>query len=270
MTATAHLLASGPGWRVREIVCTAGPDDPAFEERHESCCIALVTHGSFGYRSPLGAALLAPGAILLGNQGDCFECRHEHAAGDRCIAFHFEPEQLEDIAAAVPGTRRLAFGCSHLPPSRALEALVAEAQAAPADTGAYEEIAIRLAGAVYATLTERSFLPLELCAHDERRITRALRRIEAESDQPLSLAQLALEAAMSRYHFLRMFKAVVGLTPHQFLLRTRLQRAAIMLRRSARPVTEIVYEAGFGDLSTFNRQFRRAIGMSPSAYRRAG
>lgn len=269
MTATAHLLASGPGWRVREIVCTAGPDDPAFEERHESCCIALVTHGSFSYRSPLGAALLAPGAILLGNQGACFECGHEHAAGDRCIAFHFEPELLEDVAASVPGARRLTFARSHLPPSRALDALAAGIQMA-ADDIAYEEIAVRLAGAVYAMQAGRAPTPADASARDERRITRALRRIEAQSDQPLSLAQLAQEAAMSPYHFLRVFRAVVGMTPHQILLRTRLQRAALMLRQSERPVTEIVYEAGFGDLSTFNRQFRRAIGMSPSAYRRAG
>lgn len=269
MTATTHLLASGNGWRVREIVCTAGPDDPAFEERHDSCCIALVTHGSFSYRTPLGTALLAPGAILLGNQGACFECGHEHAAGDRCIAFHFEPELLEDVAAGVPGIRQLAFRRSHLPPSRALEALTAEAQMAAGDI-AYEEIAARLAGGVYAMLADRAPSPADVGARDARRITRALRRIEAESGQPLSLAQLASEAAMSRYHFLRMFKAMVGMTPHQFLLRTRLQRAALMLRRSERPVTEIVYEAGFSDLSTFNRQFRRAIGVSPSAYRRAG
>lgn len=268
MTATAHLLASGSGWHVREIVCTAGPDDPAFEERHESCCIALVTHGSFSYRSPLGTALLAPGAILLGNQGACFECGHEHAAGDRCIAFHFEPEQIEDIVAGVPGVRRLAFGRSHLPPSRSLEVLAAEAQTATGDA-AYEEIAVRLAGAVYASLAERAAAPAEVSAQDALRITRALRRIEAQSERPLSLAQLASEAAMSRYHFLRVFRAVVGVTPHQLLLRTRLQRAALMLRRSDRPVTEIAYEAGFGDLSTFNRQFRRAMGSSPSTYRRA-
>ena len=65
MEATSHPLASGPGWSVRDIVCTAGPHDPPYEERHDSVCIAVVTHGTFQYRSPLGAAVLAPGAVLL-------------------------------------------------------------------------------------------------------------------------------------------------------------------------------------------------------------
>lgn len=267
MTATAHPLASGAGWRVREIVCTAGPDDPAFEEQHEDCCIALVTAGSFRYRAPQGTALLAPGAILLGNQGSCFECGHEHAAGDRCIAFHFEPKHLEDIAAGVPGATRLGFQRAHLPPSLALEGLFAEAQMPIADAAAYEEIAVRLAGAVYAALAGSAPRAVQPSAHDAKRITRALRRIEAEFDRPLSLELLAREAAMSRYHFLRVFRALVGMTPHQFLLRTRLQHAALMLRLSGRPITSIALDVGFGDLSTFNRRFRRVMGLAPGAWR---
>lgn len=266
MTATSHLLASGPGWRVRDIVCTAGPDDPVFEEQHAQCCIAVVTRGSFQYRSSQGDALLAPGSLLLGNQGACFECGHEHAAGDRCLAFQFAPEYLEEIVAALPGARP-AFSRPHLPPSLALARLVAEAEAAPGDAATYEDVAIRLAGAVVATLAERSPAPATANARDIRRITEAVRRIEAECDEPLSLARLARDAAMSRYHFLRVFRAQVGMTPHQFLLRTRLHRAALMLRQSNMQVASIAFEAGFGDLSSFNHRFRRVMGASPSAYR---
>jgi AraC family transcriptional regulator len=73
--------------------------------------------------------------------------------------------------------------------------------------------------------------------------------------------------AMSPYHFLRTFRQVVGMTPHQFVLRTRLHRAAVRLRRSDESVSAIAFDAGFNDLSTFNRRFRRVIGVSPSAYR---
>ena len=61
---------------------------------------------------------------------------------------------------------------------------------------------------------------------------------------------------------------LVGITPHQFILRTRLHRAAIALGQSDRPVLEIALDAGFADLSTFNRRFRETIGVSPSVYRR--
>jgi AraC family transcriptional regulator len=72
---------------------------------------------------------------------------------------------------------------------------------------------------------------------------------------------------MSPYHFLRTFRHVAGMAPHQYVLRTRLHRAAVRLRTSSDPVSAIAFEAGFGDLSTFNRRFRRIMGCSPGAYR---
>jgi len=101
----------------------------------------------------------------------------------------------------------------------------------------------------------------------ERQITTALRRIEAQADEPLPLADLAREAAMSPYHFLRSFRALVGMTPHQFVLYTRLNRAAVRLRRTADSISAIAFAAGFNELSTFNRRFQRIMGLSPSAYR---
>ena len=75
---------------------------------------------------------------------------------------------------------------------------------------------------------------------------------------------------MSPYHFLRTFRQVTGMTPHQYVLHARLHRAAQRLRASADPVAKIAFEAGFNDLATFNRRFRRLIGMTPSAFRAAG
>jgi AraC-like DNA-binding protein len=71
---------------------------------------------------------------------------------------------------------------------------------------------------------------------------------------------------MIPYHFLRAFAAVVGMTPHQYLPRTRLHRAAVRLRRTRDPVARIAYDAGFNDLSTFNHRFRCLMRATPSAY----
>jgi len=57
------------------------------------------------------------------------------------------------------------------------------------------------------------------------------------------------------------------MTPHQYVLRTRLHRAALRLQRTREPVSSIALEAGFEDLSTFNRRFRLIMGKTPSAYR---
>jgi AraC-like DNA-binding protein len=62
---------------------------------------------------------------------------------------------------------------------------------------------------------------------------------------------------------------LVGITPHQYVLRTRLHRAAVRLRRSGDAISAIAFDVGFNDLSTFNRRFRRVMGVHPGAYRRA-
>ena len=247
MGTTLHVLASGPGWSVCDIVCGAGPHDRPFEEQHEDICIAAVTQGTFQYRSREGSAVLAPGALLLGNPGTCFECGHEHGTGDRCLAFSFTPALLESIVSGVPGARRAAFGVPHLPPVPALMPL--------------------LAAAVAATLADGAQPAAAPSRRDERRISDALCRIEGEAHEPLALADLAYEAGMSRYHFLRTFRQVAGMTPHQLVLRTRLHRAAVRLRTSDYSISTIAFDAGFGDLSTFNRRFRRLMGCSPGAWR---
>jgi AraC-like DNA-binding protein len=269
MTSTKRVLASGPGWMVSDIVCTAGPGDRPFEEQHDAACIAAVTAGTFQYRSRQGAGVLAPGALLLGNEGECFECGHEHGNGDRCLAFHFDADRLEAIVAAIPGARHTRFTAARLPPLPALTGLLADAEAAreDADGAALEELALRLAGAVAEALAGTGRTVRQPSRRDERSITETLRRIEAAAEEPLPLTELASAAAMSPYHFLRTFRQVAGMTPHQFVLRTRLHRAAVRLRRSDDPISVIAFDAGFNDLSTFNRRFRRVIGASPGDFR---
>lgn len=269
MALTSRLLASGSGWRVDDVICTFGPHDRPFAERHDAVCVAAVTGGTFQYRSTLGSAVLAPGALLLGNPRHSFECSHEHGVGDRCLSFQFTPEFLEGVVAAIPGARRSAFTVPRLPPHPALLPIVAAAEAArdEGEVAELEEVALRLAGAVSALLVGTKGSAHAASRRDERRITAALRRIEREAHEPLSLVDLAREAAMSPYHFLRTFRAVVGMTPHQFILHTRLKHAAVRLRQTSETISAIAFAAGFNDLSTFNRRFQRIMGLSPSAYR---
>jgi AraC family transcriptional regulator len=272
MSIAAQALAAGPGWRALDVVCTHGPQDRPFEERHGDVSIAAVTAGMFQYRTRQGAALLAPGSLLLGNAGACFQCGHAHGQGDRCLAFHFSPEFVESVVADVPGARAIDFALPSLPPLPELTFVLASAEAAreERDGAAFEELALRLAGTVAALLAPTRSAARRPSARDEKRIANALRRIERDCHEPLTLAALAREAAMSRYHFLRSFAQVTGLTPHQYILRMRLHRAAVRLRWTCEAISAIAYDAGFNDLSTFNRRFRRMIGMSPGAFRARG
>ncbi len=93
--------------------------------------------------------------------------------------------------------------------------------------------------------------------------------IEAASCESVALETAAREAALSPYHFLRVFRAVVGVTPHQYLVRCRLRNAARLLAEGDLPITDVASEVGFNDLSNFVRTFRRAAGVAPREYRRA-
>ena len=239
-----------------DVVCRAGPGDRPFEERHADICIAVVTEGTFRYRATQGTAMLAPGAILLGNARTCFECNHEHGVGDRCVSFHYTPKLMENVVADVPGATRLAFGRTHLPPSLRFARLVASAEAAreSGEAAELEEIALGLAGATATALAgaRQGKAPTRM---EERRIAEAVRCIEASAETAISLGDLAKQAGLSPFHFLRIFRRVAGMTPYQYLLRTRLHRAAVALRLSDETISAIAFEAGFNDLSTFNRRF---------------
>lgn len=269
-TATRRRIASGRGWAVHDVVCSSGPADRPFEERHDWVSVAVVLSGTFTYKNELGRSLLTPGALLLGGAGGCFTCGHDHDEGDRCLSFHFEPAYFEDIAAAA-GARTMGFMSASQPARRNLAPLVARSLVAAnrtvsaASPGALETLAIDLAEA--AMWTQRDFRRPAISSQDERRVVAVVRHVEREFSEPCALSDLARLAGLSPYHFLRIFRSVAGLTPHQYLLRTRLRSAASELVTTDASVTNIALATGFGDLSNFTRSFRSEYGLSPSSYR---
>jgi AraC family transcriptional regulator len=258
-------LAAGEGWWVREIVCTAGPSDRPFEERHASVSISIVLTGTFMYRSQLGSCVMSAGALVLGDVGKTFECSHRYGEGDRCLSFQFTPALFERLAWDA-GTHGFAFGRDRLPPLHVLAEPTARARTALARGGAFEEIALDLAAAVVRTTraVERDAAP---SASDADRIAPVLRELDAHAPESRTLADLAAAAGLSRYHFLRTFRRVTGMTPHQWVVRARLRDAATRLVTTRAPVTEIALDVGFDDLSNFIRSFRAEFGRSPRQYR---
>lgn len=107
-----------------------------------------------------------------------------------------------------------------------------------------------------------------------RKIARAveyIRNLDARVDPTtLSLDELANVAELSKYHFLRQFAQVVGMTPGAYLRTLRLCHAARELRTSRRPILEIALGAGFADHPSFSRAFARHMGMTPSQYQALG
>jgi AraC family transcriptional regulator len=278
-----RMLARGEGWSVSEVICTFGPRDRPFEEQHAQVLIAVVLAGSFQYRTPDSGKtgeLMTPGSLLLGNPGQCFECGHEHGTGDRCLSFSYAPEYFDLIATAGPGPGERPFRMPRLPYLRALSPLVAQmcarlaadsSQVNDLTTGmSWEELAIDLAGsAVRLANGARRNVP-DARPSAVARVTRAVRIIEENPESELTVQRLAREARLSPYHFLRSFERLIGVTPHQYLLRSRLRQAATRLATEPARVLDIALDCGFGDVSNFNRAFRREFGTRPLGFRRQG
>jgi AraC family transcriptional regulator of adaptative response/methylated-DNA-[protein]-cysteine methyltransferase len=99
-------------------------------------------------------------------------------------------------------------------------------------------------------------------------VAEACRRLES-AFEPIPLAELASRAGLSPHYFLRIFKAVTGLTPRQFAVASRADRTRVALR-GARRVTDAAYDAGFGSAGRFYAAARAALGMPPRTFQRGG
>ena len=266
----ARVIARADGWSVADVLCTSGPQDRAFEEEHERYAIAVVVAGTFFYRSPVGRGVMTPGSLLLGNKGQCFECGHEHAEGDRCVSFWYDADYFEHLAAdaGVCGSRA-GFTISRLPPLRSLSPIVTRASSGALGTHnvPWEELAIVLASSSLKLAAGVRSGSAREPLNAEALVTRAVREIDRYPSGDHRLGRLARRAGLSPYHFLRTFERVAGVTPHQYVLRTRLRHAATRLRAEPERVLDIALDCGFGDVSNFNRAFRIEFGMSPRRFR---
>ncbi|MBK8171089.1 MAG: helix-turn-helix transcriptional regulator [Sandaracinaceae bacterium] len=111
--------------------------------------------------------------------------------------------------------------------------------------------------------------PIAITAPQQRRIGDVLALMDESASSHLCLDDFAALARLSPYHFVRVFRAHVGTTPHQYLTRLRLMRSAEQLVESEDSVMEIALACGFRDLSNFMYAFKRAFGHSPGNYRTA-
>ncbi|WP_438348177.1 helix-turn-helix transcriptional regulator [Paenibacillus sp. FA6] len=88
--------------------------------------------------------------------------------------------------------------------------------------------------------------------------------------QPITLEDIARVACLSPNHFLRSYKQLFGMTPHQFLTEVRLQEAKRLLLGTDKPVTDICLEVGFQSPSSFSSLFSKRFALSPSKFRQKG
>jgi AraC-like DNA-binding protein len=263
---TATTLLQRQSISVSDFRCSAEPDDTPFVELYRCHSVSYVRKGSFGCRTRGRTFELVAGSILVGFPGDEYICTHDHVCGDECLSFFLSPELVEAIG---DGSEIWRVGAA--PPLPELMVLGELAQAAAdgrSDIG-LDEVGQLFASRFVEVVSGRSREPAPLKARDRRRAVETALWIDANSHQEIDLEGAAGQAGISPFHFLRLFANVIGATPHQYLVRSRLRHAARLLADGGLSITDVAYDVGFGDLSNFVRTFHRAAGISPRRFREA-
>lgn len=263
--ADAAQVFSSSDISVVDYRCTLGPADQPFPEVHRCFSLAYVRKGSFGCRTGGRTFELVAGSILVGHPGNEYTCSHEHhVCGDECLSFQFTSDLVEPLGAMK------AWRVGAMPPLASLIIVGELAQAAVEKKSdlSLDEIGMMLAARFAAAASGESNRQ-DLSARERRRAVEAALWISEHAPEPIDLAAIARLSGLSPFHFLRSFAKTIGVTPHQYLVRCRLQQAAQLLAERERAITDIALDCGFNDLSNFIRTFRRAAGMSPRAFRRA-
>jgi AraC-like DNA-binding protein len=262
----ASTLLQRESMSVVDFRCTAGPSETPFVEQHQNYSVSYVRTGSFGYRSRGKTFELVAGSILVGHPGDEYMCTHEYVCGDECLSFQLSPELVATI-----GDRCQLWRLGAIPPLPELVVLGEMAQSAAegrTDVG-LDEIGWLFAARFAETCSSTRHGLTTPRAPDRRRAVEAALWIDAHAHETIQLDDAAAEVGLSPFHFLRLFARVLGVTPHQYLIRSRLRRAARLLTDEERAITDIAFDVGFGDLSNFVRVFHRAAGISPRGFRKA-
>jgi len=247
--------------------CSAGPADAPFVERHEDFSISYVRKGTFGCRTRGESHELVAGSLMIGHPGDEYMCtHHHHVCGDECLSFQLSPALVDSI-----GDRTEIWRTVCVPPLSELMVLGELAQAAADGTSdlGLDEAGMLIAARFVELASDRARSDSNASELDRRRAVEAALWIDAHAEEAIDLDSAASEVGLSPFHFLRLFSKVVGVTPHQYLVRSRVRRAARLLADDRRSITDVALDVGFADLSNFVRTFHRAAGVSPRRFRQA-
>ena len=256
-----------------------------FETRGQgSFSIKWMAEGRARYAVSRRARTVSRREIMLVDQGQPYDMEFETRGGAQSFCLFFSEPLVREAwasreagfgqapdAGAMPGFPNLLFQPSRRL-SAALQGLADDGPDAEPDV-LEARLLVALDEAIGAAHRHRGLAGRVPAARPATRahllaqLERARGRIVEAGVVGVDLDGLAREVGLSKFHLLRLFKAVYGATPMAFAERIRIERAAAALGASRRPVIKVAAEAGYESQSAFAKAFRRRMGVAPSAWR---
>ncbi len=231
----------------------------------------IESRSARGWRS----ALYGPGAVGATAPGHEDRLRWTAPAGERRSSIHVHlPHALlartaEDLrvrgtAASIPNSLLLDD-----PVTAGLLRSVHALLKASGDALVADALAVTLTAQLLSGRAAEGLAPAS-GGLGRTRLARILDYMNAHLADKVTLDDLAREAHVSRYHFLRQFTSSTGLTPHRYLTRLRMERAGVLLRAHHYDIAQVAHRCGYAGTANFGATFRAHFGTTPSAYRRTG
>ena len=235
---------------------------------HDQFGIGLIARGAQKSLSSRGMVEAGAGHVITVNPGEVHDGIPLGEGGRAWRMLYLDIEIVRDAIADISekdrGTFEFAYPVDTRPLAERFNAVFSAvtAKERPGDTLDSDETLLMF----LADAMETAANPPVVAAPDT--IRRAKSSIDDDPARPFRLADLAREAGMSQFRFLRAFARATGLTPHSYLLQRRVHLARHALAGGTRPA-EAAFIAGFADQSHLNRFFVRQFGVTPAVYRAA-
>lgn len=280
-------------YHTNDIVSSHLSDYSAARTEASMYCIKYVAEGSERYMLNSRTHEVGEGQYLLVNKGQSFECnfRSSQTVHGFCIGLdekllagiHYDLSQTEETLLENPfngpelfeGFHQLVYSKGNALSQymrRLNDQLVTDSREITSPYEVFYEVGVELLKShkdtserIAALKASRASTKKELYA----RLEAAKQILELQYDQPVRMADVASQAALSEFHFYRSFKTVYGISPHQFLLRRKIERSAQLIAAGELTLTEIAYQAGFSDIHAFSKAFRQHRGSAPSRWMNA-
>lgn len=251
-----------------------GPNESCNRAAHrvDELRLATIGHGEMRIGSATHIARVGTAVFVPAGVEHSGRTRHHDYAG-HCV--HFCAEDLDALADAMGlAGARPQIGCVFTTSRVLADAVGAlrRERAAPPAPGRQlllDSLMCQVGVSVLRSLTRHETPRCESRVRDRHvRLELARELLDATGGEGVTLAKLAEVAELSKYHFLRAFRARFGVTPHRYLVDARLRRAELLMRTTDASLTTIAADVGFASAGKLSLAFRRRHGVPPSRWRR--